>query len=337
MNLNLEKIKEITTGTVRIAEKDGFFQFYRFTEEEENLYKEVSEDFYTKTFSTSGVKFLFRTDSETLELEGVVQRGSSRQYYSIDVFVNGEPLDYIDNFSDVELPQNYTLVQLPVGDFSKKFQLGKGEKTVCVHLPWSSGAKLTRIAIDDGALIEGIKSEKKLLAYGDSITHGYDALRPSNKYISKLADILGAEEFNKGIGGEVFREELAKFGQPFVPDYITVAYGTNDWSGREAEAFKTSCKEFFSNLSRNYPEAKIFAITPIWRKDMNLEKKFGEFEKVEEYIRECVKDLPNVTVIPGFDFVPKEEKYFADLRLHPNDEGFEYYAKNLYEQIKKLI
>ena len=42
-------------------------------------------------------------------------------------------------------------------------------------------------------------------------------------------------------------------------------------------------------------------------------------------------------MISGFDFVPKDEKYYADLRLHPNDEGFEYYAENLYKEIKEMI
>ena len=45
--------------------------------------------------------------------------------------------------------------------------------------------------------------------------------------------------------------------------------------------------------------------------------------------------MKNVTVVRGFDFVPKEEKYFADLRLHPNDTGFEHYFKNLYKEIER--
>ena len=36
-------------------------------------------------------------------------------------------------------------------------------------------------------------------------------------------------------------------------------------------------------------------------------------------------------------FVPKDEKYYADLRLHPNDEGFAYYADALYKSIKSEI
>ncbi len=87
-------------------------------------------------------------------------------------------------------------------------------------------------------------------------------------------------------------------------------------------------------MSSNYPQSKIFAITPIWRKDMNEDRIFGAFEKVEENIKSAVKDLKNVTVISGFDFVLKDEKYFADLRLHPNDEGFKYYYENLYNEIK---
>ena len=38
--------------------------------------------------------------------------------------------------------------------------------------------------------------------------------------------------------------------------------------------------------------------------------------------------------IKAYINTPLEEKYFADLRLHPNDKGFEYYAKNILEQIK---
>ena len=90
-------------------------------------------------------------------------------------------------------------------------------------------------------------------------------------------------------------------------------------------------------MLRNYPRVKIFAITPIWRKDMNEHRVFGSFEEVEKNIKNAVKGIENITVIPGMDFVPKEEKYFADLRLHPNDLGFRYYANNLYREINEMV
>ncbi len=333
MKLSFNQIKQITTGAVLVKEEDGMISLKRFTQEQEELYKVTNQDFYNKTFSTAGIKFLFKTDSKSLFLKLKTMISSSRKYFSVDIFVDGKPIGYIDNFSNIELPQNYTQMEFPFGDFSKKFWLGEGEKTVCVHLPWSVKTLIEEISIDDNAFVKGVKPKKKLLAYGDSITHGYDALRPSNRYISKLADKIGAEEFNKAIGGERFFPELAKLKDAFVPDYITVAYGTNDWNGIEMCTFKEKCKGFYENLIKNYPESKIFAITPIWRKDMNEERVFGAFEDVEKTIRECVKGIENITVISGFDFVPKDEKYYADLRLHPNDKGFESYAEHLYGAI----
>lgn len=334
MKLNFNQIKEIITGAARVVEENGIVELYRFTKEQEELYKATNSDFYNKSFSTAGIKLLFRTDSKTLFLKLTTAQGSSRKYFSVDVLVDGEVVGYLDNFSDISLPQNYTQTELPLGDFSKEFQLGDGTKTVCVHMPWSTKTLIKEIVIDDSAFIEVVKPKNKLFAYGDSITHGYDALRPSNRYIAKLADALGAEEFNKAIGGERFFPELAKLKDSFQPDYITVAYGTNDWNGIDENTFKENCKAFYENISRNYPESKIFAITPIWRKDMNEERMFGDFEKVEMHIRHAVKELENITVVSGFEFVPKEEKFYADLRLHPNDKGFGYYFKNLYDEIK---
>lgn len=333
MKLCFNQIREIITGAVRIAEENGFTNLYRFTHEQEQLYKSVNQDFYAKTFSTAGVRLLFKTDSKRLFLKVATVQSSSRKYFSVDVFVNGNYSGSLDNFSDTVLTQNYVQQEFPLGNFCKEFQLGDGIKTVCVHLPWSVSTSIKQIEIDEGAFIEGIKPTKKLLAFGDSITHGYDALHPSNRYIAKLADKLGAEEFNKAIGGERFFPELAKLKDSFVPDYITVAYGTNDWSGIDKCTFKENCKGFFESLIKNYPESKIFAITPIWRKDMNEDRIFGAFEDVEKTIRECVKGIENITVISGFDFVPKDEKYYADLRLHPNDDGFESYAEHLYNAI----
>ena len=63
----------------------------------------------------------------------------------------------------------------------------------------------------------------------------------------------------------------------------------------------------------------------------------GKVEDIEKCIVECVADLENVILIRGFDLVPKDSGYFADLRLHPNDKGFDYYYKNLLAEIKKHL
>lgn len=335
--MNLLQIRDITMGAVRIEKNDDGVHFYRFTEQQEELYKNRKEGFYKKTFATSGIQIRFFTDSQTLFLKTQIKSASSRAYFAFDVFVNGEKTDTLDNFSDVDMPQDYTTIKLPDGEFSKKFNLGTGDKEVCIYFPWSVNAVVKELSIDDNSFIRPSKQSKKILCFGDSITHGYDALYPGNKYITRLANALGAEEYNKAIGGEIFFPELAATRENFEPDYITVAYGTNDWNNCTKEKFEDNCKEFLCNLSNNYPNARIFAITPIWRKNSNESKPFGKFESVGEIIESKAAGLDNVFVVQGFEFVPQNEELFADLRLHPNDKGFEYYFENLFRQLRKML
>lgn len=334
MQLNLPQIQAITLGAARVEQQADGVHFYRFTRQQEELYKERSEDFYIKTFSTSGVRLHFRTDSQRLYLRAQVGLGCSRSYFSFDVFVDGKMVDSLNNFTGGELPHNYTKMPFLIGNFSKTFDLSAGEKEVCVYLPWSVKVALEALELDDGAFIEPIKPAKKMLCFGDSITHGYDALHPSNKYISKLADFLDAEEYNKAIGGEIFWPGIAATREDFDPDYITVAYGTNDWNTCTREEFEDNCQAFYRNLRANYPDTPIYAITPIWRKDLEEARPFGAFRDVDFLIRSQVADLENVTVIDGFNFVSHDAQYYADLFLHPNDQGFGAYATAILSKIK---
>lgn len=338
MDLKIEQIKEITQGAVRIEEKEDGIRFYRFTEEQEKLYKEYSDDFYNKTFSPTGVKLVFKTNSNSLFLKVFTEKSSSRTYFAFDILVNGKFVDSLDNYSDKEIPEMYPHKQYELGEFSKRFEFESGEKEITVVFPFSVKVALEQISIDDGANVKSVKKEKKILMFGDSITHGYDSLHTSKNYASKLADALDAELINKGIGGEIFFPALAKTKEGFLPEYITVAYGTNDWNKLlKREEFENNCKEFYKALSENYPDSKIFAITPIWRKDYLDEKNVGAFESVGEYIGSVAEELDNVICINGFELVPHDEKCFGDLYLHPNEDGFKYYFENLYKIIKEYI
>lgn len=337
MKLNFEQIYSVCLGAVRAIETEEGIHLYRFTEEQEELYRQANTGFYNKSLAAAGMKLYFETDSCSLFMRVNITSGSSREYFSIDVKVNGKPVGYLDNYSDVALSQDYTKIKLPQGEFTKMFRLGEGTKKVCIYLPWSVAVEIRELSLEENAFIKPIKPAKKLLVFGDSITQGYDALRPSRRYAARLAEALDAEEINKGIGGEIFFPALAEHRDDFEPDFITVAYGTNDWSKTKEEDFKKRCHAFYAALSMNYPKTKIFAITPIWRKDYVETKAFGEFSKVAEDIQNIVISFENVKCIHGIGFVPQDENYFADLRLHPNDSGFDHYFLNLYEQVMKNL
>jgi len=338
MKLNLEQIKAITLGASYIDETEKGINFHRFTREQEELYKVRSAGFYQKCFGPSGVRLSFETDSTTLGFSVDISVSSTRKYFSFDLFVDGKYRESLENYSDKEIPVHYVKAEFPQGHFDKTFALGEGRKSVVLLFPWSVCVDLCSVTLDDGADIVPVKPQKKLLAYGDSITHGYDAMLTSNRYIGKLADALGAEEYNKAIGGEIFFPELAALDEVFTPDYITAAYGTNDWSkNKSIDVLRENCTRFYSTLAEKYPNAKIFALTPIWRGDIDRVNDVGSYADVVNVIAEAVKPYANITLIECEHVVPADTTLYADFRLHPNDKGFEHYFTNLYEKIKQYI
>lgn len=337
MELTFEQIKSITSGAVCVEQTPEGIRFYRFTKDQLAIYPKRREALVLKSLAASGIKFCFKTDSESLYVKGLFSHASARSYFSLDVEVDGEIIGSLDNFSDREVPPVYVNIQYPMGRYEKQFALGKGMKTVTVYLPWNKIVTLESFCLDDGSTLEPIRFPKKLLAFGDSITQGFDAMRNYNRQIGRLARCLNAEEISKAVGAERYDPELAALRDDFDPDYIVVAYGTNDFSGLTPEEFTANCNGFYREIGKHYPNARIFAITPIWRADMEDPRAFTSFFDIEKGIRAATANMPNVIVIDGQELVPHETGYYADGRLHPNDAGFEHYFKNLWRIVQEHI
>ena len=129
MKLTLEQIKSITFGAVRVEEEADGIHFYRFTKEQEELYRTMREkSLLVKTFATSGICFRFRTDSAILSFCGQTTPGSTRSYFSFELFVDGEKIGGVDNFVPESYPKGKPNVPFPLGEFSAEFELGEGEK-----------------------------------------------------------------------------------------------------------------------------------------------------------------------------------------------------------------
>ncbi len=334
MQLSLAQISSVTTGAVRILQEEDGIHFYRFTREQEEMYRLRNEDFYGRSFPPAGVCLRFRTNSEKLFVKIKVDSGKVRSFFALDVTVNGV-LHSLNNFRDIAPEGNYGEQEYPYGEFEKEFDLGAGEKQIRIDLPWSVRTALQALTLDDGATLIPELPEKKALIFGDSITHGADAMHPANRYISRFCRYLGAAEYCKAISGEFFWPELANTGEDFAPDYITVAYGTNDWSKIAFEELQVNCIGFFRNLVNNYPETEIIVITPIWRADEIEKARQVPLTAVHDLICETVKQYPNVVLISGRQAVPHDPAYFGDLRLHPNDNGFDHYYNHLVKEYEK--
>ncbi|MBQ3124376.1 MAG: SGNH/GDSL hydrolase family protein [Clostridia bacterium] len=327
MKLNFEQISKITQGAVEIQEDDGVFSFFRFRKEEANATnKSIAR-------CTAGIELNFRTDATALKLAVDTSCvDTPRSFFAVDVFSDGFFIGCIQNLDDADCVGDYANKTYPTGSFDGIFSFPDGNKHIRIVLPHSLICKITDIELIDASFIEPIKKQKRLLAYGDSITQGYDSLHPSNTYAMRLAESFDAELINKGIGGECFKREIAETAKIIETDYITVAYGINDFTVFTQEEFRENCTGFISVLAEKYKKTPIFVITPIWSTLRGAKYKFGEISDVDRIISEVCTPFNNIKVIHGWDLVPHEEKYFGDLYLHPNDEGFEHYFKNLKKE-----
>ena len=327
-SLNLEQIKSVAHGVARVEESNGLVHLHRFTKEQQELYKSTSNDFYIKTFATSGITLEFETESKNLSLSVSISKGSSRTFFTHSIFVNDEKIGELTG--DIGEKENVK--------FEKNFFLPSGLKKLKILFPWSVCSRINSIQLDDNATVTPIQKKTKLLMLGDSITQGYDAMKPENAYAVQLASSLDASAINKGIAGEQFFPSLAKHKENFEPDYITVAYGTNDWRHSNKESFQRRCTEFFENLRESYPDVKIIALTPLWRVDINKPQEFGEpLSFISNHIKKVAKTISNMTVIEGIDMIPHDSQYFQTDGVHPIDAGFIHYGENIIKEIKSKL
>ena len=301
MQVSLDVISEMTYGAVCVEQGENGIRFHRFTQEQRELYLAVSpEDFYPKACATAGVSLCFRTNSSFVGLEYRMTKGSSRKFGWIDVYEDGVLMDHFGG--DTARPL----------EGSAKISLHSGEKLVQIYLPWSASCEIRKLEVEDGAYLHPVKREKTMIAYGDSITQGYDALYPSLSYASLVADWLDMNCVNKAIGGETFVPELLDSQENLCPELITVAYGTNDWGRLDPVTLETRCRAFVQKLTRRYPQSRIIAILPIWRADMDRISAFGAPLPAAISLMEGIYEEFGIPVIRGMDLTPHLSAFYAD-------------------------
>ena len=324
MLLNDQQIRSMTKGAARIEVNDGYYRFLRFTAAEEQSYVNHPRkpSFFGLTFQMACVRWAFRTDSNVIEFDFSNYIKTNRSAFVIDVYENGTFHKAVNiNFQYI----NAGHLQIP---------LSEGEKLVELYFPYNAYLTVANVELADGASFEPANRKYKMLTYGDSITHGSSASNPSFSYAPRLAAMLNADIINKGICGEHFYPPLICEKNAEEPDWITVAYGTNDWKHCTKEEFDENCTAVLKGLTAFYPNTPIFVISPSWRTDSNIDTPFGA-PATEIYAQICknAAAFPNATVIRGWDLVPHDKSFFADSRLHPSDLGFGIYSANLYRAI----
>lgn len=318
MKTDLALIRSLTSGAVSVTQEEDGFHFYRMTQTQISAYDERKEDLQYKAHASSGIHLEFKTDCKVVSFSVSLIKGSSRESASFDIAVNGVLADHAGVGSCIRTPL-----------YSHRILLDGKMNLVTIYFPNLAGVVLRDLSWEEGTVLLPVKRKHVLLSFGDSITQGYDAEYPSLAYPNILGDALDAEVFNKGIGGDIFRPEVIDEKENIKPDWITVSYGTNDWSCCTGEVLQKNAELFFDKLCRTYPSIPVYAITPIWRKDSEKTTSCGTFEEARLRIVKAASRHQQITLIDGMKLVPHLESFYYDSYLHPNSTGFLCMAKNL--------
>jgi len=136
------------------------------------------------------------------------------------------------------------------------------------------------------------------------------------------------------VGGACFYDDcLEKL--PFEPDWVIVAYGTNDFKTYNSlEDFNIHLRAYMSKLSVLYGDKKVFVISPIWREDRTPKDRLTFEECRHAIISEAQEN--GFIHLDGSCLVPHDLSFYTD-GLHPNDTGFYVYANNLIKALDKEL
>ena len=336
MMTQINQIKEITLGALRVYEKDGYVCFSRFSEKQEQDLWDYGCG--TKIFGTSNIRLEFWTKGGEISFDYEITPGTVREYYSVDLKVDGV--------------YRYGVCKNTNKDkdtFAFAVPLSEELKRVTVYFPATACLKLKNLSLPKD--FKPHNRTLKILTLGDSLVQGYHPNHFCNTYMNIVADELYANIINQAVGGDCFRRENVYIADGFEPDFITVAYGINDWAsyrlgnGEEAHAYLEA-------LTTLYPDKRIFFTLPLDNKyiEENIKnediikqdiaenkKRVSTLEEVRQILANVAKDFPTVTCINAKDFVPCwEDCYFAD-KVHFTDLGNVFYAIGYTKEIKKYI
>ncbi len=318
MTLSNTEILQYMSGYLRYEENDGYLSFSRFTKKQEDFLKEI----WTPKEKASSSMFLeFVSDCTEISFDYKILPGSSQKFYGIDLLVNG--MNTACKFEQTDTTE---------GTFCAKIE-ETGKKKITVYFPNLAKMEIKNLTIDGSA--EKVERKVKYLALGDSITQGYCTKHPSLTYVNIITEKFNTVTVNQAIGGDIFRKENLDENMDFQPDFITVAYGTNDW--RRGMDLYTTASDYFKKLKEIYANVPIFALLPIYRNT-------AEYPVVNNLALDDARDLikkaaeeNGITVINAKNFIPHHEDFFCDKVLHPSETGFIYYGHNLYEAMKTLL
>ena len=289
----------------------------RLTEAQSGWYHGISKEFADRADCTAGASLRFMTREKVFSVSYEVI-SYCRSTNVIDVLEDGV------HTCSVRLPDMQSNETVMIRRETE------GLAVVELVLPNTCGMRIKELTAKDA--VPAPARPHKLLCIGDSILQGIHSYHPTSSLANLLALELDAQLLNQSVGGAGFRPELLE-PLSFEPDWIFVAMGINDVRAPEDDPVLPRLQAWFEKLRTIYPKQKIAAVTPIWNTRFPSEQGYAEkAEAIREWIRESCEKW-DIQVLEGNAMVPHCRNFFNEDGLHPNDLGFQCYARGVQRQL----
>lgn len=321
MILTADKIGDFIHGSLGTEVlPDGYLRFRRFTDRQTEVI--IRRKFAPRQFATPCVRLEFDTRGGEISLKCRFVRGSGGQWYGTDLLCDGYELFHLNGKGETD-----------VDSISAEIPSDGALHRVTLYFTNLAGMEISDVSIPDDA--EPTVKKKKILMLGDSITHGAFTTHTHMTYANLFCDMLDAEVLNQGIGGDIYCSDNIDVDLPFDPDFITVAYGTNDWR-RAAGNIPGEVKAYYDRMDIYAAGRPVFVMLPIWRSSGKEQMAGLTLADVRSIIAEEASKHPNCHVLRSDRYVHPSLDLYVD-GLHPNALGFTIMARKLYADVTGIL
>jgi hypothetical protein len=222
----------------------------------------------------SGVRLTMATSARTVELEchptRVGYRGADRPRGGIDLVVDGdlvagEQLGGGD-LIEVDLRSGATAFHPGAAHTITFRDLPEGDKLLEIWLPHNESVELIELRTDE-PVRPAEPGHRLWVHHGSSISHGSNALAPSEIWPAVAARRAGVELRNLGLGGSALVDPfLARVIRDAPADYISVKLGINvvNLDAMRLRAFVPAVHGFLDTIRDGHPEVPLVLISPLF-------------------------------------------------------------------------
>ena len=211
-------------------------------------------------------------------------------------------------------------------DETVRLTVPPGIGPVTVHLPETLSPVV--LGVRGSGAIAPAPRRQRWVVHGDSITEGWLATRPALSWPSLVGRTLGLDTVNLGYAGSAHGEAAcAEQIASLRCDLITLAFGTNCWSGAPASApllYETT-RTFLDLVRQGHPETPLLVVSPPLRPEAEdvpnrLGATLGELRDAQEsaVLERAAAGDRHLALLPGRRLIGPH--HLAD-GLHPNDDG----------------